>query len=75
MSLRDEIKEFISYRNGAKRSYIAFGKQIYRTNGVSISPKTWHPNRTLILNFDIQGTKSLPLEGKVGCEATRMRWK
>ncbi len=24
MSLWDEIKEFISYRNGAKRSYIAF---------------------------------------------------
>ncbi len=24
MSLRDEIKEFILYRNGAKRSYIAF---------------------------------------------------
>ena len=24
MSLRDEIKEFISYRNGAKWSYIAF---------------------------------------------------
>jgi len=39
MSLRDEKKEFISYRNGAKRSYIAFEKQIYRTNEVSISQK------------------------------------
>ena len=29
-------KEFISYRNGAKRSYIVFVKQIYRTNEVSI---------------------------------------
>ena len=39
MSLRDEIKEFILYRNRAKRSYIAFVKQIYRTNEVSISQK------------------------------------
>ena len=39
MSLRDEIKEFISYRNGMKWSYIAFEKQIYRTNEVSISQK------------------------------------
>ena len=31
--------EFISYRNGAKRSYIAFVKQIYRTNEESISQK------------------------------------
>ncbi len=30
-------KEFISYRNGMKWSYIAFEKQIYRTNKVSIS--------------------------------------
>ena len=39
MSLRDEKKEFISYRNGMKWSYIAFEKQIYRTNEVSISQK------------------------------------
>ena len=32
-------KEFISYRNGMKWSYIAFEKQIYRTNEVSISQK------------------------------------
>ena len=28
MSLRDEKREFILYRNGAKRSYIAFGTNI-----------------------------------------------
>ena len=39
MSLRDENKEFISYRNEMKWSYIAFVKQIYRTNEVSISSK------------------------------------
>ena len=32
MSLRDEKKEFISYRNGMKWRYIAFEKQIYRTS-------------------------------------------
>ena len=35
----NEIKEFISYRNGMKWSYIAFEKQIYRTNEVRISQK------------------------------------
>ena len=39
MSLRDENKEFISYRSEMKWSYIAFEKQIYRTNEVSISPE------------------------------------
>ena len=41
----------------------------------TIVKKDWHPDYTVFIKFDIQGTKSLPIEGKVGCEATQMRWK
>ena len=34
------IKEFVSYRNGAKRSYIAFVKRIYRTSASEYIAKT-----------------------------------
>ncbi len=51
MSLRDENKEFISYRNRMKWGvYRIFGKtKIYRTSEASISPKAVHLNHTLIL--------------------------
>ena len=37
MSLRDEIKEFISYRNGMKWSYIAFEEQIIKGRAVFVN--------------------------------------
>ena len=39
VALRQREKEFISYRNETKWSYIEFAKQIYRTSEASISPK------------------------------------
>ncbi len=61
MSLRDEIKEFISYRNGMKWSYIAFEqrenisherKRIYRQNDRHLDYTVF-----IVRMFAIQGIK------------------
>ena len=69
MSLRDEIKEFILYRNRAKRSYIAFVKQIYRTNEVSISQKEVIMNDKTIKELAIE----LTVETTAACDKIKGR--
>ena len=69
MSLRDEIKEFILYRNRAKRSYIAFVKQIYRTNEVSISQKEVIMNDKTIKELAVE----LTVEITVVCDNIKGR--
>ena len=69
MSLRDEIKEFISYRNGMKWSYIAFEKQIYRTKVVSISQKEVIMNDKTIKELAVE----LTVETTAVCDTIKGR--